>query len=75
MADNRYEVTLATGMDLQDSEAALGIVEGDALDRAREGLQGRSLISLCGSEHLVHGACREDSQPLRLYRWMAPLTR
>ena len=60
MADDRHEVTFATGMDLQDSEAALGIVEGDALDRAREGLQGRSLISLCGSEHLVHGACREE---------------
>jgi hypothetical protein len=34
-------------------------VEGDALDRACEGLQGRSLISGCGAEHLVHGACRE----------------
>ena len=46
MADHRHKVPFATGMDLQDSEAVLGIVEGDALDRAREGLQGRSLISL-----------------------------
>ena len=60
MADDRDEVALAPGLDLEDGKAVLGIVEGDALDRAREGLQGRSLISLCGSEHLVHGACREE---------------
>jgi hypothetical protein len=47
-------------MDLQDSEAIFRIVEGNALDRAREGLQGRSLIGLCGSEHLIHGACWEE---------------
>src|SRR5215213_9947799 len=57
MANNCHKVTLATGMDLQDSKAILGIVEGDALDRTREGFQGRFLFSLCGSEHLVHGAC------------------
>jgi hypothetical protein len=62
-------------MDLQDRKAILGIVEGDALDRTRERLQGRFLFSLCGSKHLVHGACWEDPQPLRLYRWMALLTR
>ena len=60
MADDRHKVTLAAGLHLQDGKAILGIVEGDALDRAREGLQGRSLISLCGSEHLVHGACWEE---------------
>ena len=57
MADDRHQIALAPGMHLEDGKAILGIVEGDALDRAREGLQGRSLISLCGSEHLVHGAC------------------
>ena len=75
VADDRDEVALAARLHLQDGKAVLGIVEGDALDRARQRLQGRSLISLCGSEHLVHGACRKDSQPLRLYRWMALLTR
>ena len=59
MAHHRHGVTLAACLNLEDGKAILGIVEGDALDRACEGLQGRSLISGCGSEHLVHGACRE----------------
>jgi hypothetical protein len=60
MANYCHKVPFATGMDLQDSKAILGIVEGDALDRACEGLQDGSLISLCGSEHLVHGACQGE---------------
>ena len=39
MANHRYEVPFSTGMDLQHGEAILGIVVGDALDRACEGLQ------------------------------------
>src|SRR4051812_47075619 len=57
MAHHCHKVPLATGVDLQDSKAIVGIVEGDALDRTREGFQGRFLFSLCGSKHLVHGAC------------------
>jgi hypothetical protein len=32
VAHHRHKVTLASRVDLQDSEAVLGIVEGDALD-------------------------------------------
>ena len=46
MADNRHKIAFAPRMDFQDSEAVLGIVEGDALDRARERLEDGSLISL-----------------------------
>ena len=59
MADNRHKIAFAPRVDFQDSEAVLGIVEGDALDRAREGLQDGSLISLWRSEHLVHAGCWE----------------
>src|SRR4051812_45412089 len=61
MANDGDEIALPSGLDLEDSKAAFGIVEGDALDRAREGFEGRFLISLCRSKHLVHGACWEDS--------------
>ena len=37
--DHCHEIALAAGLHLQDAEAVLGIVEGDALDRAREGLK------------------------------------
>jgi hypothetical protein len=35
-------------------------VEGDALDRAREGIQDRSLLTPLWSEHLVHAVRREE---------------
>ena len=38
MADHGHKITLASRVDLQDSKAILGVVEGDAFDRAREGL-------------------------------------
>jgi len=44
MAHDRDEVALAPGMDFQDGEAIVGIVEGDALDRACERLECRPLI-------------------------------
>ena len=46
VADEGDEVALAARLHLQDGKAILGIVEGDALDRARQRLQDRSLISL-----------------------------
>jgi hypothetical protein len=58
MADDCNQIALATAMYFQDGKAILGIVEGDALDRACEGLQVRLLVSLRGSRHPVHGACR-----------------
>src|SRR5918995_1160861 len=38
LADEGDEVALAARLDLQDGKAILGIVEGDALDRARQRL-------------------------------------
>ena len=35
MANDCHKITLAPCLHLQDAEAVLGIVEGDALDRAR----------------------------------------
>jgi hypothetical protein len=46
MAYDCHEITFAPCMDLQDSKAILGIVEGHALDRTCEGLRDGSLISL-----------------------------
>lgn len=36
MADHGHEIPLAAHLDPQDAEAVLGIVEGDALDQARQ---------------------------------------
>ena len=68
MADHSHEIALAARLDLQDREATLGIVEGDALDRTRECLHGPACILLGRSEHLVHGARREVSGPSE-YEW------
>jgi hypothetical protein len=43
-------------VDFQNGKTILGVMEGDTLHRAREGLQDGSLISLWRFEHLVHGA-------------------
>jgi len=37
---HRYQVAVALGLDAQHAEAALGVVEGDALDRAGQHLDG-----------------------------------
>ena len=46
MADDCDEIALATGLHLEDGKPVLGIVEGDALDGARERFEGWSVISL-----------------------------
>jgi hypothetical protein len=46
MPNDGHKVSLAPRMDFQDGKTILGVVEGDTLDRAREGLQGRFLFSL-----------------------------
>jgi hypothetical protein len=56
-------------------KANLTSTKGDMLDRTDEGLRGRSLISLCGSKHLVHGVCWGDAQHLQLYRWIGTRAR
>lgn len=60
MAYDRYKITLAARMHLQDGKAIIRIMKGNAFDRARKGLQGRLLIGLCGSEHLIQGACWDE---------------
>ncbi len=40
MAHDRDQVAMAAGLDAQHAEAVLGVMEGDALDRAREHLGG-----------------------------------
>jgi hypothetical protein len=54
MADHRHEVALASGLHLQDAEARLGIVEGDAFHRARECLDRRATLELLWPRPGVH---------------------
>jgi hypothetical protein len=75
MANDCNEITLATGLDLEDGKAILGIVEGDALDGARQGLKSRFAILLRRSEHLVHFACREPRPFIVLVRWASSMTK
>ena len=41
MSNHRYEITLATGLHLQDGEPVLGVVVGNALNGARERFERR----------------------------------
>src|SRR5215213_6038456 len=66
MADHSDEVALTTRLHLEIGEAALGIVEGDALDRARQRLHGPPLALLGRSEHLVHAARRKPGSSIKL---------
>jgi hypothetical protein len=59
MADHGGQITLAAHLNSDDAEAALGIVEGDALDRARERLdEPARVLDLPRSDHLVHAPAR-----------------
>jgi hypothetical protein len=39
MANDGDEIALATGFDTQNAKAVLGVVEGDAVDQAPQGLR------------------------------------
>ena len=41
MAHHGHEVSLSTRLDLEHAEPVLGVVEGDALDKACQNLPGR----------------------------------
>ena len=58
MAHHHREVALAPDLHLENAKAVLGIVEGDALDGARQSLKRRPLIALSSSKYLVHDASR-----------------
>jgi hypothetical protein len=44
MSNYRDEVAFASGLDLEDGEPGLGIVERDALDGARKSLRGGGVL-------------------------------
>lgn len=46
LSDDRHEIALAAGVDLQDAEAGLEAVERHALDRADERLLERTALPL-----------------------------
>src|SRR5688572_25096800 len=58
VADHHHEVALAPHLHLEHAEAVLRIVEGDALDAARQSLKRGPPVALGWSKHLVHGASR-----------------
>ena len=60
---HRHQVAVAAGLDAQHAEAVLGVVEGDALNRARQHLGGlrAGLCRIAGrraSDRLVHASLR-----------------
>ena len=55
---------LAACLDLEDAKAILGVVEGDALDRARERLDRRASLHLTGADHLVHAPAQGTTAAL-----------
>src|SRR5829696_2719729 len=64
MAHHGHEVAFATGLNLEHAEATLDVVEGDALDRARERLDRRASLDLSRPDHLVHAATQGTTAAL-----------
>src|SRR4029079_4522276 len=66
VAHHGHEVALAAGLHLEDAEAVLVAVEGDALDRARERLDRRAALNLSRSDHPVHTPIQGTTAALAL---------
>ena len=50
---NRHQIALPARLHLDDAKAALGIMEGDALNGACEPIQRRTSLDLLGADHPV----------------------
>ena len=57
MSDHRHKVALAPRLDLEHAEAGLGVVKGDALDRASERLYRCAAIERLSRRTFVHVEC------------------
>jgi hypothetical protein len=54
VAHHGHEVSFASRVDLEDAEAVLDVVEGDALDCSRKRLDRRGALKLSRPDRLVH---------------------
>src|SRR5215207_322296 len=61
MAHHGHEVALSTSLDFEHAKAVLGVMEGDALNRACQRLDGDTSLELRRSDHLVHALVRRST--------------
>ena len=72
MAHHGHEVAFAARLHLEHAKAVLAVVEGDALDCARQRLHRRASLHLIGADHLVHAPAQDLTTALAPSNLLTP---